>query len=125
MVNLALNARDAMSSGGTLTIGTSPGVCQTPGHDAGPEVRLRVTDTGTGMTPGVCARMFEPFFTTRADAPGIGLATVQAIVSQHRGRLDVESAPGRGTSVTIVLPAIAAQVRGLNVTSIEEFRGGR
>ena len=125
VVNLALNARDAMPSGGTLTIGTSAGVHATAGHDGGPEVRLRVTDTGTGMTPEVCARMFEPFFTTRPGAPGIGLATLQAIVSQHRGRVDVESAPGRGTSVTIVLPAISGQVRGLNVTSIEEFRGGR
>ena len=123
VMNLALNARDAMPSGGTLTIGTSAGVRDTPGHDAGIEVRVRVTDTGAGMTPEVRARMFEPFFTTKPEAPGIGLATVHAVVSQQRGRLDVDSAPGRGTTVTIVLPAITAQMRGLNVTNIDWFRG--
>jgi len=122
VMNLALNARDAMPSGGTLTIGTSAGVRDTPGRDAGIEVRVRVTDTGAGMTPEVRARMFEPFFTTRSEAPGIGLATVQAVVSQHRGHLDVDTVPGRGTSVTLVLPAITAQMRGLNVTNIDWFR---
>ena len=66
-----------------------------PGQDTGTDVRLRVEDTGIGMTPEVRARMFEPFYTTRPDVPGIGLATVQAVVSQHRGRLEVESAPSR------------------------------
>jgi signal transduction histidine kinase len=125
VVNLALNARDAMPSGGTLTIGTSAGVRDTPGLDTAIEVRLRVQDTGSGMTPEVRARMFQPFFTTKPEAPGIGLATVHTVVSQHRGRLEVESAPGAGTIVTMVLGAITAQMRGLNVTNIEEFRGNR
>ncbi|MEO7272083.1 MAG: ATP-binding protein [Vicinamibacterales bacterium] len=123
VVNLALNARDAMVSGGTLTIGTSAGVRETSGVDAAIDVRLRVQDTGTGMTPEVRARMFQPFFTTRPEAPGIGLATVHTVVSQHRGRLEVESVPGVGTTVTIVLGAITAQMRGLNVTNIDTFRG--
>jgi two-component system cell cycle sensor histidine kinase/response regulator CckA len=123
VVNLALNAGDAMPSGGTLTIGTSVGVREGPGQDAGTDVRLRVEDTGTGLSPEVRARMFEPFFTTKSEAPGIGLATVQAVVAQHRGRLEVESASSRGTTVTIVLPAVTAQVRGPNVTNLDEFRG--
>jgi len=125
VVNLALNAGEAMPSGGRLTIGTRVGGREMPGQDTGTDVRLRVEDTGTGMTPEVRSRMFEPFYTTRPDVPGIGLATVQAVVSQHRGRLEVESAPSRGTTVTIVLPAVIPEVRSQNVTNLDDFTGGR
>jgi len=125
VVNLALNARDAMPSGGRLTIGTSVGPREGGGLDGAVDVRLRVEDTGLGMTPEVRARMFEPFFTTRPEASGIGLTTVETVVSQHRGRVEVESAPGQGTVVTIVLGAVAAQGRAPNVTHIEAFRAGR
>ena len=77
------------------------------------------------MTPEVRERMFEPFFTTRPEAPGIGLATVDSIVTQHGGHLEVVTAPGQGTTVTMVLVAVAAQMRALNVTRIDEFRAGR
>lgn len=96
VVNLVMNARDAMPEGGTLAIATAT---------AGDEVSLEVRDTGTGMTPDVQARIFEPFFTTREHGSGVGMATVRDLVAQSRGRIDVTSAPGAGTTVRVVLPS--------------------
>jgi signal transduction histidine kinase len=102
VVNLAMNARDAMPGDGTLTIDVG----------ASPEgVALLVADTGVGMDEATRARMLEPFFTTKAaSGTGLGLAIVYGIVSSAGGTLDVESAPGEGTRVTVRLPrATAAQ----------------
>ncbi len=113
LVNLAVNARDAMPAGGTLTIDTSnitvdadsiAGGSESP---AGQQVRLRVSDTGTGMAPEVVAHAFEPFFTTKSDegGTGLGLATVYGILTQADGHIRIYSEPGGGTTFSITLPA--------------------
>lgn len=113
LVNLAVNARDAMSDGGRLVIQTSEEVRE--GDDLlvrgrpvppGQYVMLVVTDTGTGMPPDVIARIFEPFFTTKGPdkGTGLGLSTVYGIVRQSGGFIDVTSTPGRGTTFHIGLP---------------------
>jgi two-component system, cell cycle sensor histidine kinase and response regulator CckA len=113
LLNLCINARDAMSDGGTLTLGAT-NVEINANHDGmppeaapGPYVRVTVTDTGTGMSPEVRARIFEPFYTTKAPGKGtgIGLSTVRSIVEAHGGILHVQSAPGRGTEFQMYFPA--------------------
>ena len=99
ILNLAVNARDAMPRGGEVTIRTAVG----PAGD----VRVSVSDTGLGMPPEVQARLFEPFFTTKPEGvgTGLGLATVHGIVTQSGGTIEVQSAVGRGTTFTVSLPA--------------------
>jgi PAS domain S-box-containing protein len=111
LINLAVNARDAMPAGGELTVTTSnewrPRLAdQSAALPLVEYVVLRITDTGIGMTDDVKARIFEPFFTTKAPGrgTGIGLQTVQGIVSQAGGRVDVISAPGAGTTFRVLLP---------------------
>jgi PAS domain S-box-containing protein len=104
IVNLALNARDAMPRGGRLSIAVE----NLPGQgEAPPRVRLVVEDTGTGMDEATLARIFEPFFTTKLPGrgTGLGLPTVKRIVAQAGGTISVESEPGKGTRFTIDLPA--------------------
>jgi len=104
LMNLAVNARDAMPQGGRLRIETTalPVVRQ---------IRLSVSDTGIGMPPEVRARIFEPFFTTKAEGQGtgLGLAPVYGIVKQAQGSIEVESQPGRGTTFTLLFPATPLQ----------------
>ncbi|MGH7526885.1 MAG: PAS domain S-box protein [Gemmatimonadales bacterium] len=115
IVNLAVNARDAMMEGGRLRIETSNVVLgedflrDHPGSAAGPHVLLAVHDEGLGMDPETQAHIFEPFFTTKdkAKGTGLGLATVYGIVKQSRGYVGVESARGRGTSMRVYLPKAA------------------
>jgi signal transduction histidine kinase/ActR/RegA family two-component response regulator len=108
VMNLAVNARDAMPRGGTLTITTASATDSRAGGHPGAArlARLSVTDTGTGMTPEVRARIFEPFFTTKevGKGTGLGLATVYGIVTQAVGRIAVDSAPGAGTTFRVDLP---------------------
>jgi PAS domain S-box-containing protein len=111
LVNLAVNSRDAMPNGGTLTIDTANVTLGTdqPGDGLPPGryVRLRVSDTGQGMTREVAERAFEPFYTTKpkGTGTGLGLATVYGILAQNNGRGQIFSEPGLGTTVTALLPA--------------------
>ena len=106
VMNLAVNARDAMPAGGTLTVSTE--AVRDP--LLGPAVRLVVADTGSGMTDEVRARIFEPFFTTKevGKGTGIGLATVRGIVEEAGGRVEVDSAAGVGTTFRVILPLCPA-----------------
>ena len=114
LLNLVVNARDAMPDGGELRVSTAavertPEWCrQHPGFAPGRYVRLRVEDSGTGMTADVQARMFEPYFTTKREGKGtgLGLSTVFGIVSQSGGHILVESQPGRGTRCDVYLPVV-------------------
>jgi two-component system cell cycle sensor histidine kinase/response regulator CckA len=113
LMNLCLNARDAMAGGGQLLIQTQnvelgADFCRDHPHaQPGTYVLLSVTDTGVGMDTATMENMFEPFFTTKetGKGTGLGLATVQGIVSQHRGFILASSAPEKGTSFQVYLPA--------------------
>jgi two-component system cell cycle sensor histidine kinase/response regulator CckA len=114
LLNLSVNARDAMPQGGSLTIaienvrfdqGTA---AMTPGASPGPYVLLRVTDTGTGIPPAVLDRIFDPFFTTKevGKGTGLGLSTVIGIAKNHGGFVTVNSEMGNGSSFQVYLPAL-------------------
>ena len=105
LLNLAVNARDAMPQGGTLTIETT----QARNPAGRPFVALRVGDTGVGMADDVRERIFEPFFTTKevGKGTGLGLSTVYGIVAQSGASIDVESAPGVGTTFTVRFPSVS------------------
>jgi hypothetical protein len=112
LVNLCVNAKDAMASGGTVQISTSLARFDTESCRRNPWARpgefavLSVTDTGIGMSADVVRHIFEPFFTTkpRGRGTGLGMAIVYGIVTQHDGLIDVQSLPGQGTSISIHLP---------------------
>ena len=119
LMNLVVNARDAMPDGGDLRIGLSRALV---GRDEQPPIaemqpgewiRLSVSDTGTGISPEVLPHIFEPFFTTKGqgEGAGLGLAQVYGIVTQHGGHVGVETAPGKGTTFCVYLPAL--ETRGL------------
>jgi PAS domain S-box-containing protein len=115
IMNLSVNARDAMPHGGQLTISTAPAefTPRSPGTNGdrrlGCFVRLSVADTGCGMDEATRKRIFEPFFTTKelGKGTGLGLATVYGIVQQHRGWIEVKSEPGNGSTFEVFLPTAA------------------
>jgi signal transduction histidine kinase len=90
-----LNALDAMPAGGALTLRTS---------EQDDHVRIEVADTGKGLTPEECSRLFTPYYTTKLQGTGLGLAIVQSVVSDHHGTISVTSDEGRGTAFRIDLP---------------------
>ncbi len=117
LMNLALNARDAMADGGTLTVRTRAeradgDQAERLGLEPGAYARLQIGDTGSGITDQVRQRLFEPFFTTkgRGRGTGLGLAVVHGIVIQNHGTIQVDSRPGEGSIFTVWLPMVAAAV---------------
>jgi len=131
LVNLAVNARDAMPGGGKLIVTTASTsidedhAATRVGLSAGPYVSLKVSDTGTGMPQEVIDRAFEPFFTTKAkgEGTGLGLATVYGIVSQVGGYVQIYSEPGLGTTFTILLPETSQSAEGPSAPSSAALGG--
>jgi len=129
IMNLVLNARDAMPAGGDLTITTvntqldDSWVRLNPGARPGPHVVLAVCDTGQGMDADTQARMFDPFFTTkdRNKGTGLGLSTVYGIIDQSGGSITVSSKPGEGTTIQIFLPRVEETIQ--TVEQAEELPG--
>jgi two-component system, cell cycle sensor histidine kinase and response regulator CckA len=119
LMNLALNARDAMPQGGKLTITARDVDFASAPQTVHPEMRpgryvvLAVIDTGCGMAPEIQPRIFEPFFSTKSDNTGLGLSVVDGIVKQNGGYLAVASRPGLGTTFSIYLPAVEGIAEGL------------
>jgi two-component system cell cycle sensor histidine kinase/response regulator CckA len=130
IVNLAVNARDAMATGGTVTIdvhdlkATDP-ARPDPDLSAGPFVRISVRDTGSGMDEAVRQRIFDPFFTTKGPGKGtgLGLSTVFGIVAQSGGQIQVETAPGKGTTFHVDLPRVPSTESSLSPAPAEATRG--
>ena len=112
LLNLVINARDAMPDGGTLRIGVTAERCpaghaHSPGSAHHLQAIVRVTDTGRGIDPAIQSRLFEPFFSTKGPrGTGLGLAVVAEIVERFAGAVEVDSGVGRGTTFTVTLPAV-------------------
>lgn len=129
LMNLVVNARDAMPTGGTITITTFN--CNVDLGSLSSESRptdqvvLQVSDSGSGMPPEIQAQLFEPFFTTKevGHGTGLGLATVFGIVRQHSGAIDVDSTPNVGSIFTIRLPRVAKDITKSLAISTREFNG--
>lgn len=113
LINLMVNARDAMPSGGTLTVRTANIAGQDGDSD---RVSISVSDNGVGMDAATLERLFEPFFSTKPDGTGLGLATTYGIVQQSRGTIEVESKPGAGARFDIRLPAAVPGVTAAQVS---------
>jgi two-component system, cell cycle sensor histidine kinase and response regulator CckA len=125
LLNLVLNARDAMPRGGTIRLSTR--ATEFPGDSgvARRAVALAVTDHGCGMDAATQARLFEPFFTTKnpGEGTGLGLATVQRIVSATGGIIEVQSEPGRGTSIEVFLPSLESHIRVPSIAASSDEDG--
>jgi PAS domain S-box-containing protein len=131
VMNLAINARDAMPEGGRLAFtlarsDVAPGDAPLPGVEPGAWLRLEVEDTGSGIAPEHLPHIFEPFFTTKAPGAGtgLGLAQVYGIVMQHGGAIDAESTPGKGTRFTMYLPLVEAGAETHSSGSTAPVTGG-
>ena len=111
LLNLAINAIEAMGHEGLLTVTTSRVVAGSPLQGGDPRIRvarLEVTDTGCGMTPEVISGIFQPFYSTKEGA-GLGLSSAATTIKKLGGTITVDSAPGRGTSITVDLPCVASE----------------
>ena len=127
LLNLATNARDAMPTGGTLSMrGGFDAAVELPDGTTGAMVTVTVQDTGGGMNDEVLAHLFEPFFTTKApgEGTGLGMAMIYGLVQQHAGTISVRSTPGQGTTVTIGLPLAEATVPNATPRSAMLIREG-
>jgi two-component system, sporulation sensor kinase E len=104
LINLLKNALEAMPRGGEITMAS---------RVRGSNAEISIADTGEGMPPGVAAKIFQPYFTTKEKGTGLGLAICQSIIQEHGGAIAVDSAPGQGTTFTIQLPleTAAAEIR--------------
>ena len=124
LLNLCINARDAMPSGGTLTLALENFevddhyASMTPGAKAGPHVLLTVSDTGIGISPETISKIFDPFFTTKelGQGTGLGLSTTIGIVKGHGGFMEVDSEVGRGTNFKVLLPANRSELAAAQTT---------
>jgi CheY-like chemotaxis protein len=131
LVNLAVNARDAMPTGGTLTVDTDVITvdehiaAQYPNLRTGRYVRLRVSDTGAGMNRATLDRAFEPFFTTKpkGHGTGLGLATIYGIVTQAGGHAHLYSEPGQGTTFSALLPVTDEPVAEADEPAVGDIAG--
>jgi signal transduction histidine kinase/CheY-like chemotaxis protein len=126
VLNLGINARDAMPSGGTLSISTRPAhIVGDSELSDGEYLELRVTDTGTGMAPDVAARAFDPFFTTKpmGQGTGLGLSMVYGVARQSGGAARIESVEGRGTTVSVLLPRTDAPRQEVSEVAGEDTAG--
>ncbi len=132
ILNISINARDAMPDGGKLTIETAnayldEAYCrQNPEIEPGQFVLIAITDTGTGMEPAVAARVFDPFFTTKptGKGTGLGLSQVYGFVKQSHGHIKIYSEVGAGTTVKIYLPRLTGDVKEVKPTVVEPVRTG-
>lgn len=133
LLNLCVNARDAMPAGGTLALSAdnvtlnAADAATIPGAAPGEFVVLMVSDTGTGMSAEVKARLFEPFFTTKPEGQGtgLGLSTTARIVKAHGGFMAVQSAPGEGTTFEVYLPRQSSVTQGEQVEVLPDLPRGR
>lgn len=132
LINLAVNARDAMPDGGNLTIKTEyvtlnkEACSNNPESRPGKFVRLSVLDTGVGMDKETINNIFDPFFTKKESGTGLGLSVVYSIVKQHEGWIEVQSSPGKGSTFKVYLPAFAVtgEYRAKDTITVEELQGG-
>ena len=132
LLNLAINARDAMPQGGRLRVETAAEVVDEakartiPDVAPGPYVRISVSDEGLGIAPDVLPRIFEPFFTTKevGKGTGLGLSTVFGIVREHRGWIDVDSTPGKGSTFHVFLPAAGPVLQADQSQAAQPAPGG-
>ena len=134
LMNICLNARDALPKGGTLKIASRnqrmipDQASRQRGMKEGSYIRLTISDTGTGMSPEVRDRIFEPFFTTKAkgQGTGLGLSMVYGIIQNHGGMIEVQSHPGIGSTFTVFLPAIAsAALNGEELPPVPDIHQGQ
>ena len=131
LLNLCVNARDAMPDGGTLRIEAAnlildAATAQSKGLMGGMHVRLAVSDTGQGIAAAILDKIFEPFFTTKTQGKGtgLGLSTVLGIVKTHNGKIEVESVPGKGTLINVYLPAASGVMVSADESAVPEIPRG-
>jgi CheY-like chemotaxis protein len=128
LLNVLINARDAMPNGGKVTVGTSllqdRERVEAHGLLPGRYVVMCVVDEGEGMPPEVARRATEPFFTTKGPGTGLGLAMVHGFVQQSHGQLEIDSAPGKGTSIRMIFPAADRSALDIMADRIEMNRAG-